>query len=87
MCGVGGKFCSAKRKLRLVTPIFIRFSKRLYKSLWNKKNFEIVNARFLKVHSITSYIELSTKCVGVGVNFALLSGNSSGDPHFLFFFL
>ena len=58
-----------------MTPIFIRFSKRLYKSLWNKINFEMVNARFLKVHSITSYIELSSKYVGVGVNFALLSVN------------
>ena len=50
-----------------MTPIFIRFSKRLYKSLWNKINFEMVNARFLKVHSITSYIELSSKYVGLGV--------------------
>ena len=37
------------------------------------------------------YIELSSKyvCVwgGVGVNFALLKGNNSGDPHFSFFFL
>ena len=74
-------------KISLVTPICVRFSKRLYKSLWNKKNFEIVNARFLKLHSITSYIELSSKCMVVGVNFALLSGNTSGDPHFLFFFL
>ena len=70
-----------------VTPIFIRFSNRLYKSIWNKKNFEIFNAIFLKVHSITSYIELSSKYVGVGVNFALLSEKQSGDPHFLFFFL
>ena len=51
-----------------------------------KKN-EIVNAIFLKAHSTTSYIELSSKYVGVGVNFALLSENKSGDPHFLFFFL
>ena len=51
-----------------------------------KQNFEIVNARFLKVHSITFYIELSPKYVGVGVNFALLKENKSGDPHLLFFF-
>ena len=69
-----------------MTPIFIRFSERLYKSLWNKKKFEIVHARFLKAHSITSYIELSSKYVGVGVNFALLSENESGDPDFYFFF-
>ena len=40
-----------------------------------KQNFEIVNARFLKVHSITFYIELSSNYVGVGVNFALLKEN------------
>ena len=40
-----------------------------------KQKFEIVNARFLKVHSITFYIELSLKYVGVGVNFALLNEN------------
>ena len=62
-------------KISLVTSIFILFSKRLYKSLWNKKNFEILNTRFLKVHSITSDIELSSKYVGVGVKFALLSEN------------
>ena len=39
---------------------------------WNQ-NFEIVNARFLKVHLITFYIELSSKYVGVGVNIALLN--------------
>ena len=42
---------------------------------------------FLKVHSITFYIELSSKYVGVEVNFALLKENKSGDPLFLFFFL
>ena len=40
-----------------------------------KQNFEIVNARFFKVHSITCSIELSSKYVGVGVNFALLKEN------------
>ena len=40
-----------------------------------KQNFEIVNARFLKIHSITFYIELSSKYVGVGINFALLKEN------------
>ena len=40
-----------------------------------------------KVHSITCYIELSSKYAGVGVNFALLKENELGDPHFLFFFL
>ena len=40
-----------------------------------------------KVHSITFYIELSSKYVGVGVKFALLNENQSGDPHFLFVFL
>ena len=74
-------------KISRVTPIFIHFSKSLYISLWNKKNFEIIDARLLKVHSITYYIELSSKYVGVGVNFALLSEKKSGDPHFLFFFL
>ena len=69
-----------------MTPIFIRFTKRLYKSLWNQKNFEIVNARFFKVLPITFYIELSSKYVGVVVNFALLRESYSGDPHFLFFF-
>ena len=51
-----------------------------------KQNFEIVKARFLKVHSITFYIELSSKYVGVGVNFALLKENKSDDPHFYSFF-
>ena len=47
---------------------------------------------FLKVHSITFYIELSSNLGGggggggVGVNFALLKENKSGDPQFLFFF-
>ena len=40
-----------------------------------KTNFDIVNARFLKIHSITYYIELSSKYVGVGVNFTLLKEN------------
>ena len=31
-------------------------------------------------HSITFYIDLSSKYVGKGVNFALLKGNKSGDP-------
>ena len=40
-----------------MTPIFIRFSKRLYKSLWNKnKNLRLLMPDFLKVHSITFYI-------------------------------
>ena len=30
---------------------------------------------------------LTSKCVGVGVNFALLKENKSDDPHFLFFIL
>ena len=42
---------------------------------------------FLKVHSIVFYIKISSKYVGVGVNFGLLKENKSGDPHFLFFFL
>ena len=42
---------------------------------------------FLKVHSIAFYIELSSKCEGVGVNFALLKENKSGDPQFLFILL
>ena len=37
---------------------------------------------FLKVHSIAFYIELSSKYEGVGVNFALLKENKSGDPQF-----
>ena len=41
----------------------------------------------LKVHPITFYIELSSKYVGVGVNFSLLNENQSGDHHFLFVFL
>ena len=42
---------------------------------------------FLKVHSIAFYIELSSKYEGVGVNFALLKENKSGDPQFLFILL
>ena len=42
---------------------------------------------FIKLHSITFYIELSSNKMGVGVNFALLKENLSGDPHFLFCFL
>ena len=42
---------------------------------------------FLKVHSIALYIELSSKYEGVGVNFALLKENKSGDPQFLFILL
>ena len=42
---------------------------------------------FLKVHSKAFYIELSSKYVGVGVNFGLLKENYSGGPQFLFFFL
>ena len=40
-----------------------------------KQNSEIINARFLKVHSITFDIELSSKYAEVGVNFALLKEN------------
>ena len=40
-----------------------------------------------KEHSITFYIELSSKYVGVGLNFALLNENKSGEPHFSFVFL
>ena len=36
ICGGRGKFCSPKRKISPVTPTFISFSKRLFKSLWNK---------------------------------------------------
>ena len=32
------------------------------------------------------YVELSSKYVGVGVNFALLKEHLSGDPQFLFLF-
>ena len=42
---------------------------------------------FLKVHSIAFYIELFSKYEGVGVNFALLKENKSGNPKFLFIFL
>ena len=38
-------------------------------------NFEIVNGRLIKIHFITFCIELSSKYVGVGVNFALLKEN------------
>ena len=40
-----------------------------------KQNFEIVNVRFLKVHTITFYIELSSIYVVVGVNSSLLKEN------------
>ena len=40
-----------------------------------EQNFQIVNARFLKVHSIAFYIESSSIYVGVGVNYALLKEN------------
>ena len=40
-----------------------------------KQNYDIVNARFIKVHSITFYIEFSSKYAGVGVNFALPKEN------------
>ena len=52
-----------------------------------KKPLKLLMPDFLKVHSITFYIELSPKYVGVGVNFAPLKENLSGDPQFLFFFL
>ena len=42
---------------------------------------------FLKVHSISFYIELSSKYEGVGVNFALLKENRLITTIFLFFFL
>ena len=35
-----------------------------------------------KLHSLTFYIELSSKCVGVGITLALLLDNKSGDPYF-----
>ena len=41
---------------------------------------------FFKVHPIAFYIELSSKYEGLGVNFALLKENKSGDPQFLFIF-
>ena len=37
---------------------------------------------FFKVHSITFYIELSSKYAELGVNLALLKENESGDPQF-----
>ena len=40
-----------------------------------------------KVHSITFYVKLSSKSVGVGLNFALLKENYFDGPHFLFVFL
>ena len=49
-----------------------------------KKTLRLLMPDFLKVHSIMFYIELSSKYVGVGVNFALLKENKSGDPHFFF---
>ena len=76
MCGVKGKFCSPERKLVWWPPFFILSSKRLYKSLWNKnKTLRLLMPDFLKVHSIAFYIELSSKYVGVGVNFGLLKEN------------
>ena len=33
-------------------------------------------------HSLTFYIELSSKPVGVGLNLALLKDNEYGDPDF-----
>ena len=35
---------------------------------------------------MTFYIELSSKSVGMGVNFALLKDNMSGDPIFFLLF-
>ena len=42
---------------------------------------------FLEIHSIAFYIDLSSKYEGVGVIFALLKENKSGDPQFFFIFL
>ena len=38
------------------------------------------------MHSLTFYIELSSKFVGVVLNLALLKDNKSGDPLILFSF-
>ena len=40
-----------------------------------------------KYTHVTFCIKLSSKLVGVGLNFALLKDNWSGDPRFFFFFL
>ena len=42
---------------------------------------------FLEIHYIAFYIDLSSKYEGVGVIFALLAENKSGDPQFFFIFL
>ena len=58
-----------------MTPIFIRVSKGYLKVYGIKKTLRLLMPVFLEVHSIMSYIELSSKYEGVGVNFALLSEN------------
>ena len=71
-----------------MTPIFYSFFLKGYIKVYGiKTKLDIVKARFLKVHSITFNFELSSKYVGVGVNFALLKGDKSCYPHFLFCFL
>ena len=82
--GVGVNFALLKKNSP-VTPNFYSFFLKGYIKDY-EKNFEIVNARFLRVHSITFYIKLSSKLVGVGANVALLKENLSGDPHFFILF-
>ena len=38
------------------------------------------------LHSLTFYIGLFSKFVGVGLNLALLKDNKPGDPRFVLFF-
>ena len=59
--GGRGKFCSPKRKLAWRPPFFILFSKRLYKSLWNKnKTLRLLMLDLKKstIHSILYWIIL-----------------------------
>ena len=42
---------------------------------------------YKKLHSLTFYIELSSKFVGVGLNLVLLKDNKGADHRFFFFFL
>ena len=51
------------------------------------KTLKLLTPVFLKKNTCNNvYIELSSKYVGVGVNFALLKENLSGDPHFFIIF-
>ena len=68
-------------------PHFLFVFLKGYIKVYEKKTLRLLMSDFLNVHSIAFYIELSSKYEGVGVNFALLKDNCSGDPHFVFFFL